>query len=115
MQPDPQETRLRSPKHVTGNRGRLEAASAPRRQREDRSPKMARKGFRVPFGEEDGRPVVPAGASCSGHHGRPSLGRGYTFVNREYRGQWGRLGRLDMSACVRVVRTSGRVGNMEKV
>ena len=60
MQPDPQETRLQSPEHVTGNRGRLGAASAPRRQRDDLSPKMARKRFRAPFGEEDGLPVVPS-------------------------------------------------------
>lgn len=115
MQPDPQETRRLSPEPVTGNRGRLGAAAAPRRQRDARSPKVTRKRFRAPFGEEDGRPVVSSGASCSGHQGRPSPGRGHTFVNRDYRGPWGRLGRLDMSACVRVVRTSGRVGNMEKV
>ena len=115
MQPDPQEIRLLSPEHVTGNRGRLGAASAPGRQRDDRSPKVARKRFRAPFGEEDGRPVVPAGASGSGHQGRPSPGRGHTFVNRDYRGPWGRLGRLDMSACIRVVRTSGRVGNIERL
>ena len=108
----PAETRLRSPEHLTGNRGRL----GDDREGSGTTVPPRRQG-RVPahFGEEDGRPVVPAGASCSGHQGRPSPGRGHTFVNRDYRGPWGRLGRLDMSACVRVVRTSGRVGNMEKV
>ncbi|XDA76135.1 hypothetical protein R6Z07F_006295 [Ovis aries] len=59
MQPDPQETRRLSPEPVTGNRGRLGAAAAPRRQRDARSPKWARMRFRAPFGEVDGRPVVP--------------------------------------------------------
>ncbi|XDC88209.1 hypothetical protein R6Z07F_019382 [Ovis aries] len=59
MQPDPQETRRLSPEPVTGNRGRLGAAAAPRRQRDARSPRLTRKRFRAPFGEEDGRPVVP--------------------------------------------------------
>ena len=114
MQPDPQETRLQSPEHVTGNRGRLGAASAPRRQRtafpqdgKEALPGALWGGGRAARG--------PFSAPCCGHQGRPSPGRGHTFVNRDYRGPWGRLGRLDMSARVRVVRTSGRVGNVEKV
>ena len=78
-------------------------------------PQGGKEALPAHFGEEDGRPVVPCGASCSGHQGRPSPGRGHTFVNRDYRCPWGRLGRLDMSACIRVVRTSGRVGNIERL
>ncbi|KAI4585996.1 hypothetical protein MJG53_003783 [Ovis ammon polii x Ovis aries] len=75
MQPDPQETRRLSPEPVTGNRGRLGAAAAPRRQRDARSPKWARMRFRAPFGEEDGRPVVPLrGEDARSIPGRWALG-----------------------------------------
>ena len=77
-------------------------------------PKIARKRFRVPFG---GR-AAPGPFQCIlflDTRPGPSPGRGHTFVNQDYRGPRGRLGRLDVSACIRVVRTSGRVGNIEKV
>ncbi|KAI4545721.1 hypothetical protein MG293_002276 [Ovis ammon polii] len=75
MQPDPQETRRLSPEPVTGNRGRLGAAAAPRRQRDARSPKWARMRFRAPFGEGDGRPVVPLrGEDARSIPGRWALG-----------------------------------------
>ena len=56
MQPDPQETRLQSPEHVTGNRGRLGAASAPRRQRTAFPPRWQGSASGRPLGRRKGGP-----------------------------------------------------------
>ena len=105
MQPDPQETRLRSPEHITRNRGRLGAASAPRRQRtafpqdgKEALPGALWGGGRAARG--------PFRASCCGHQGRPSPGRGHTFVNRDYRAiMSGRIGASGKRVLITVHKT----------